>query len=145
MNIGEILRYKGIDLKRDYRSVYLTRLDRIRKEGSPFYTWQMPVTAATLTSQIDVNTQFPLSRKYAPLDFLEIVNNDVVNLTLLINGAGGDALSVPAGTIRKVIKKAISWVGVRNDDAATATTLNLITVSLRREPLTVDDVARGSV
>lgn len=88
MNIRDILAYKGVDLKRDMRSLYLTRLERIQKEGSPYETWQVPVTAAGVTSSIDIFTQFPRSRKYMPLDWLEIVNNGLVNVTLIINGAG---------------------------------------------------------
>jgi hypothetical protein len=124
--------------------MYLTRLERIKKEGSPYYTWQVPATGPGATSQIDLFTQFPLARKYMPLDWLEIVNNDTVNCTLLLNGPGGDALAVPAGTSRPIRgHKSMNQVGVRNDDAAATSTLNLITVTLRREPITVDDVARG--
>lgn len=145
MNIGEIMQYKGVNLKRDLRSLYLTRLERIQREGSPYETWQVPVTAAGVTSSIDIFTQFPRSRKYMPLDWLEVVNNGTVNVTLIVNGAGGDFLPVPAGTVRPVIKKSVTWIGVRNDDALNPTVLNLVTVTLRRQPITTDDVIRGSV
>jgi len=138
------MKAKGIYLPkpRDFRTVYLTRLERIKKEGSPFYTWIVPVTAATAQSAIDIATQFPLARKYAPLDWLEIVNNDAVDLTLILNGQGGEYLNVPAATTRPVIGKALWRIAVRNDDAVADSVLNAIVVTLRRQPKTIDMVAQ---
>ncbi len=119
----------------------LTRQDRVKKEGSEYFTWPTPVTAfGGGISTIEVAHQFPRARKYAPLDFIEVTNNDTVDLTLIINA--DIFLPVPAGTIRTVDNYALWQVGIRNDDAVTATTLNKIIVTLRRQPLTIDDWAR---
>lgn len=146
-SIYEIMRAKGIDLhryggRRAFRDIYLTRLERITKEGSPYYTWYVPQTAFGGQSAIDIGQQFPQSRKYQPLDDMEITNNDVVDLTLILNGQGGEYLNVPAGTVRPVIGKSLWKIAVRNDDAATNSTLNAITIIIRRRPKTADMAAR---
>lgn len=118
------------------RHSYLVRQERIKREGSPYYTWTVPVTATTATSSIHVPTQFPVSRKYEPLDWIEIVNNEPTNnLTLTINQS--DSFSVPAGTIRTIERKALWSIGVTNDGGAN-TTLGLIVVTIRRQPMTMD-------
>jgi len=127
----------------DWRKLTITRLERVKKEGSDFYSWHVPVTAAGATSQIEVAHQFPAARKYMPLDWLEICNNDVVDLTLAING--GDAFPVPAGTIRPVSKGGIWQVAVTNNDAVANSTLHMIIVTLRREPITQDKWLREGI
>ncbi|MBA7686088.1 hypothetical protein ES703_94527 [subsurface metagenome] len=118
----------------------LTRQDRVRKEGSEYFTWYTPVTIAGAIATIEVAHQFPRSKKYEPLDWIEVCNNDAVDLTLIINA--DTFLPVPAGTIRTVDNHALWQVGIRNDDGAIDTSLNKIIVSLRRQPITIDDWAR---
>ena len=122
--------------KRDF---YTVRQERIKREGSPYYTWTVPVTASTETSVIHVPTQFPDSRKYEPLDFIEVTNNDVVDLTLTING--GETFPVPAGVIRKVVGKALWHIAITNNGGVNSV-LNKIYASLRREPMTIDKWAQ---
>lgn len=119
------------------------RQARIKREGSPLYIWQMPATAAGATSVIHVPTQFPSSRKYEPLDSLEIVNNETVNdLTLVINGV--ETRVIPAGTIRQIHGPGIAlWHLAITNNGAVITTLNKITVTLQREPLTIDKWAQN--
>ena len=144
MNIGQILTGKNIHFdNRDRRKSWLVREERIKREGSPYYTWIYPVTVAAAQAAISIEHQFPAAAKYKPLDWLEIVNNDVVNLTLFMNGS--DRLTVPAGTIRTVENKALWHIGIRNDDAAAASTLNSIIVTLRKQPMTIDQWARDRV
>ena len=81
-----------------------------------------------------------IAKKYEPLDFCEVQNNGLVDLTLIING--NMTLPVPAGTIRKVVNSALWQVGIRNDHAADSTVLNKVIVTLRREPWTIDQWAR---
>ena len=119
---------------------WFTRQQRIKKEGSEYFSWTVPVTAAGVTSHINIGQQFTQARKYEPLDWLEICNNDVVNLALIING--DTVLPIPAGTMRTVDNQALWQIGIRNDDAAAATVLNLVQVTLRRQPLTIDQWAR---
>jgi len=121
----------------------IDRQARIKREGSPIFVWQVPATAAAATSVIHVPSQFPASRKYEPLDALEIVNNETVNdLTLTINGT--ETRYIPAGTIRQIHGQGIAlWHIAVTNNGAVITTLNKITITLQREPLTVDKWVQG--
>ena len=122
------------------RNSYIVRQERIKREGSPYYTWIVPVTAAAATSVIAVQEQFNESRKYEPLDWLEIVNNEAaLDLTLRINN--NDSLYVPASSMRTVLGRALWYIAVTNNGGAN-TTLNKIIVTLRREPQTIDKWAQ---
>lgn len=134
MDLREFARMYG----RTGKGVVLDRISRIKREGSPVYVWQVPVTATTATAVIEVNNQFPASRKYAPLDSLEIVNNEAANdITVTING--GDARYCPAGTIRHIHGRgvALHHIAVTNDGGVN-TTLGSIVLSLQKEPFTID-------
>tara|TARA_Y100000310_G_scaffold310316_1_gene355401 strand:+ start:4395 stop:4790 length:396 start_codon:yes stop_codon:yes gene_type:complete len=116
---------------------FKVRQQRIRKEGSQYFTWQVPAMAPSAEEFIQVNESFPAAKKYAPLDWLEIVNNeDAINVTLQVNGQ--DSFSCPAGTIRTLTDTALWQLVVTNTHAGDTTTLNLITITLRRSPDTVD-------
>lgn len=113
----------------------------IKASGSPFYPYVVPVLAAGATDTLVVITQFPQSEKYAPLDFIEILNVDSVNLEMGINS---DApIFIPAGLI-KVIDNipAILVVKVKNLDSTTATTLGSVRINLKRQPMSADIAAR---
>lgn len=126
-DLANITRRKGLQTIRE---------ERIKREGSPYYTWQVPATAAGANSVIYVPSQFPESKKYHPLDWLEIVNNETTNdLTLTING--NDSFKVPAKTIRTLDNFALLHIAVTNDGAV-VTTLGNIIVTLQRQPLTMD-------
>lgn len=126
---------------RTKKGIMITREERVKREGSPYYTWTPGAIATTASSEIYLPTQFPASRKYEPLDFIEVVNNEAANnLTLTINN--GDALPVPAGTIRTVSRQGLWTITITNNGALT-TTAGLVIVTLRKEPLTIDKWARG--
>ena len=125
--------------RHNWRDTFIVRQERIKREGSQYYTWVYPATAPAVTNSIEIGAQFPRAKKYEPLDFVEVSNSDVCNLTLIINGSY--QLPVPAGVMRTVRNKGLWQIGITNDDAAVTTTVNLVIVSLRREPLTIDDWA----
>jgi hypothetical protein len=124
----------------NWKNTFVSRQDRIKREGSEYFIWLVPATAAAAISQINVGQDYPRAKKWEPLDFIEVCNNDVVNISLIINN--DIVLPVPNGTIRTVKNQAMWQIGIRNDDAAVASTLNSIVVNLRRLPITVDDWAR---
>ncbi|OGO29979.1 MAG: hypothetical protein A2Z29_04745 [Chloroflexi bacterium RBG_16_56_11] len=132
--------FQNIYSGQDWRSTWFTRQDWIKKEGSEYFSWIVPVTIAGAQSSIEIGQQFPRARKYLPLDFIEVMNNDVVNLTLIINN--NEFLPVPAASIRPMAGNKLWQISVRNDDAAAPSTLNSIIVTLRRQPQTIDDWAR---
>lgn len=121
----------------------LERLNRMAKYGSPPYTINFPVTVAGAYVEYNIATQFPAAKRYEPLDTLEIVNSGAVALQLNINGSGGEVLHVPANSVRTVVDTPIWQLRVTNLDAAIATVLGLVRISIRRSPLDADKVARG--
>lgn len=120
------------------KGVIVSRLERIKREGSPNYDWQLPVTAAGAISHIYVPTQFPASRKYEPLDYMEIVNNEVANpIDVIVNGH--DHYYMPAGTIRPVHGAGVAlWSLDVENLGAGPTTLGLVRFSFKKEALTMD-------
>ena len=121
------------------RGLTIDRIKRIKREGSPAYTWNYPATGPGVIVTIDPETTFPASRKYAPLDSIEVVNNEpAINLTLTINGK--ETRIVPAGTIRQVSGRGVALrrVALTNDHATDTTTLGRIVVTLQKEAYTID-------
>lgn len=137
MNILEQARISQMPL---WKRTYLIRQERMKSEGSETFNWTVPATAAGATSVIETDTQFPRSRKYAPLNYCELVNNDSVDVELQINGSKIISYT-PAGVIT-TIKGPVRQVGIKNLDGAAVTTLNKIKVMVKREPLTIDEWAR---
>jgi len=122
------------------RFAYQTRQARIKREGSPYYPYTLPATAAGASADIFTQTQWPESRKYEPLDYLEIINNEANNdITIVINAQ--DSLYCPAGVIRKVIGRALWHIKITNNGAA-VTTAGKVVLNLRREPQTIDQWAK---
>jgi len=139
--MGLIQDIANIHLK---KGIIISRLERIKREGSPNYVYALPVTAAAAINQIHIPTLFPLSRKYEPLDFLEIVNNSVANpLTIIINGAGNDTWLVPAGTIRTIRGSGVAlWQIETVNQGVGATVLNEIILTFKKEAMTIDKWAQ---
>jgi len=120
----------------------VSRLERIKREGSPDYHYNLPVTAPAAIDHIYIPTQFPLSRKYEPLDSMEIVNNEAANpLNVVVNGH--DAYYCPAGTIRTVHGTGIAlWTLDIENLGAGNTTLGLVRFTFKKEPMTIDKWAQ---
>lgn len=121
------------------------RLQRVMREGSPKYHYDVLAVAAGVFVDLDMDTNFPFSRKYHPLDSCLIINNDVVNIGLNFNGANGDLYIVPAGTIRQISREevaAIWFCRITNLDVAAAVTVNTIDVEFWRAPEDADSIAR---
>lgn len=140
MNVNDLLNVANLIPR---KGIVLDRLERVKREGSPIYTWNVPATAAGATAKIRVPDQFPDSRKYEPLDSLEIVNNEsVIDLLLTIND--NETRAVPAGTIRTIKGTGIAlWtIAVANQHASATSTLYKIVCTLQREPMTIDKWAQ---
>ena len=65
--------FQNIYSGQDWRSTWFTRQDWIKKEGSEYFSWIVPVTIAGAQSSIEIGQQFPRARKYLPLDFIEVM------------------------------------------------------------------------
>jgi len=121
------------------RNSFTVRQERIKREGSKYYSWTVPVTATTASVEIHVPDQFPDSRKYSPLDWLEITNDEPTNaLTLTING--NTTFPIPAGTIH-TFKRLSLWNVEITNRGGVNTTLGNIIVTLRKQPMTIDQWA----
>lgn len=122
------------------KGVIISRAERIKREGSPWYLYLLPVTAAGVAVTINPSTQFPLSRKYEPLDFVEIVNNGVATpITVVINGPAGDSHYIPAGVIRTISGKGVAlWQVEITNNGIGPTVLGLIRLNFKKEAMTID-------
>jgi len=118
-------------------------LDRVNKYGSPLYSFWLPATAAGISVDYSLETQFPASKKYEPLDWIKVVNNDAVDIRLQLNGNNDVDELIPAGTTVILSDTPIWQYRITNQDAAVATILYAIRISLQRQPLDADKVARG--
>jgi len=117
------------------------RADRIRREGSPYYTYTPAIIVAAANDYIWLSTQFPLSQKYAPLDWFEIVNNSGENLIITING--NEQLIVPAATSRRSDLIPIHSFNILNN-SITDTVAGEVVVTFCRQPMSADKLARES-
>lgn len=126
----------------------LNRLKRTMKEGSPKYHFDVSALAAGAAEGFDIFTQFPRAQKYEPLDTILIINNDAVDISVQLNGAGGDLLLVPSGVIRKASRSeigAIRRILITNLDGAAAITVNMIDIEIWRSPEDMDSLARAEI
>jgi len=126
--------------------IKLDRLNRLLKEGSPHYRWNVTAIAAAAFDEFDISRTYPLARKYEPLDTMLIINNDAVNIEVNLNGMADAGYIIPAGTIRKISPAecgAFRKVRITNLDALAAVTVDLIDIDMWRSPADADSVARG--
>jgi hypothetical protein len=135
--IGNFFRFANVH-QRD--RTYIVRQARIKREGSPYYTYSVGVIAAGGSVVLIPRDYFPGSKKYEPLDYVEVVNNDVVDLSICVNGE--DTFVSPAGTIRSIEGQPLHQLRITNTDAAAATTSGKTILTLQRQPLTIDKWAR---
>lgn len=120
-------------LRKEERGKHSVRVARIKKEGSEPFVWNVPATAAGAYSYIKISDQFPRARKYEPLDFIEIINNENTNgIIVYINGRQ-EQYVMPAKTMRAVDGLHVYSVEVYNEGAA-ITTLNNIRITVQKLP-----------
>jgi len=126
------------------KGVIVSRIERIKREGSPAYVWNVDPIGAGAAATIGIREQFPASRKYEPLDWIEIVNNEATNnLQVNINGAAVTFL-IPARTIRTIERQPI-WNLTITNLGGVITVLGNIICTMQRAPLTTDRLMRGDI
>jgi len=122
------------------RNIRLIRQERIKREGSPPYTWPVPVTAAGARAALYPDTYFPASKKYSPLDYIQLSNNDSVDVMLIINTT--EQTFCPAGSVTTVDNIGLRHIMIQNLDGAVASTLYKIYAVLQKQAQTIDKWAR---
>lgn len=116
------------------------RREKIKRCGSPYFTLTPAAIAAGSYQAWNIAQSIPAAQKYEPLDWIEIVNNDQVDLTISLDG--GDTFKVVKKTIRTISEKRFRYIKLTNDDAVLASTEGSIVITVRREPMTVDKWVR---
>tara|TARA_Y100000310_G_scaffold343565_1_gene451832 strand:- start:1465 stop:1881 length:417 start_codon:yes stop_codon:yes gene_type:complete len=120
------------------KGVVHSRVERIKREGSPNYLYILPATLINVTVTIHVPTQFPLSRKYAPLDWMEIVNNEGAN-PILVTINNQDSWYCGIGTIRTISGEGVAiWQLAIQNIGTVTTTLGRVRLTLKKQSLTID-------
>ncbi len=138
------LRTKLIDsatFSRKPDRIIIERRERIKREGSKPFVWETPATAAAAASFINIGQQFPEARKYQPLDYIRVINNEPSNdIKVKINGEAV-VHYVPAKTILELDNQSVWTVEIENKGAV-ITTAGKIIVSMEKQALTADALAR---
>ena len=102
------------------------RAEKIVESGSDSFTYAVPSIIAAGHVSIDLETLFPKSRQWLPLDFLEVQNNTYCALTVYLNGTT-ETYSIPA-YMQKRVNKPFRRLTIKNlsaTDAAAAIVLHM--------------------
>ncbi len=125
------------------------RFNRAKRAGSPYFPWTPGAIAAGAVAEIEVGRQFPGARRFEPLDYIEIINNEPANqITVSINGraaASERVITIPARTQR--ISDEDVFIGTIHvlNDGAVATTAGSIVIKVKKKAMTIDQAARLAV
>lgn len=122
--------------------VMLHRQKRADKFGSPYCDIELPQVSAGATKEYEIENSSDLADwlKYAPLDFLEVVNNDAVDLQLTIDQQA--KFYIPSGSTRTLSHRSWRRFEIKNLDSTTATTVGKVRISCQKMALTQDEALR---
>lgn len=120
----------------------ISRERRTLLRGSPLYPISLGVLAAGATNHYSLEDTPALAQalKYDHLDFIEVINNDDVDLRLTV---GEDQkIYCPSGSVQKLTDKPFRNFRITNLDAAVDTTALKVEILVRREPINQDKLIR---
>ena len=115
------------------------RMTTVWRDGSPNFQHSFGAIAAAANEYVSMQTTFPASRAYEPLNNLVITNTSGENVDLEINGQ--PYAMVPAGVIWSVDNQAI-WSFRLTNISATNVVAGEIRANISRPPLGADELAR---
>ncbi len=123
----------------------LTRQGRITADGSPQFPFDSPAIAANATWVINLreNTEYGTRiAKYLPLDFIEVLSNQLENVDLVINGQA-EPYRILGNSQRILERRRIESVQIVNL-SANAIVAAAIRVIVERTPVDADRAAYQS-
>ena len=110
--------------------------------GSPKFFYIFGAIAAAGSESVEIASEFPAARKYAPLMELVIKNGSAEALDLFLNGSRVSRL--PPGTIETWTNTAVWSVQLTNNDTSTAAA-GTVTMNVYSPGRTADQAARDRV
>jgi len=115
------------------------RMASVWRDGSPMFQHSFGSISAGAEEYVEMQTTFPASRAYEPLNNLVITNTSGENVDIQINGQS--YAMIPAGVIWSVDNQAIWSFRLTNISAGTVAA-GEIRANISRPPLGVDELAR---
>jgi len=115
------------------------RMVTVWRDGSPNFQHTFGAIAAAADEYVSMQTTFPASRAYEPLNNLVITNTSGENVDIEINGQ--NYAMIPAGVIWSVDNQAI-WSFRLTNISATNVVAGEIRANISRPPLGADELAR---
>jgi hypothetical protein len=115
------------------------RMTTVWRDGSPMFQHTFGAIAAGAEEYVSMQTTFPASRAYEPLNNLVVTNTSGENVDIEINGQA--YAMVPAGVIWSVDNQAI-WSFRLTNISATNVAAGEIRANISRPPLGADELAR---
>tara|TARA_R110002020_G_scaffold146055_4_gene320498 strand:+ start:386 stop:787 length:402 start_codon:yes stop_codon:yes gene_type:complete len=115
------------------------RMTTVWRDGSPMFQHSFGAIAAGAEEYVSMQTTFPASRAYEPLNNLVVTNTSGENVDIEINGQ--NYAMIPAGVIWSVDNQAI-WSFRLTNISATNVAAGEIRANISRPPLGADELAR---
>lgn len=117
------------------------RQQKVLQYGSEYFTIKPGAISASDFNIYDIDNSAELvnARKYKPLDFVEITNNDSVDIEVTLDFQ--DTFLIPKGVIKTISERSFYSLKVKNIGSA-ATTEGKIVLTLQRMPITTDQYIR---
>ena len=115
------------------------RMATVWRDGSPMFQHTFGAIAAAADEYVEMQSTFPASRAYEPLNNLVVTNTSGENVDIEINGQ--NYAMIPAGVIWTVDNQAI-WNFRLTNISATNVVAGEIRANISRPPLGADELAR---
>jgi hypothetical protein len=121
--------------------ITIVRQQRVLQYGSEYFTIKLPsISAGNFTIyDIDNSSELSAARKYKPLDYIQITNNDAVDIEVSLDFQ--DTFLIPKGVIKTISERSFYSFKIKNIGSG-ATTADKIVLTLQRMPITTDQYIR---
>jgi len=86
------------------------------EQGSPTFEHTCGIIAGSAIEWVQVDTTFPRSRTWSPLNYVEVLNNSAQEITVYHNSTQ-DSQLIPAYMIKPFSNKPVRVLGIQNNGA----------------------------